>query len=314
MKDYFNSEIEGKEFFKKYILFLIPLVILSIIVNYTDESFPLLSFIASFAESYVVMLLWFSVFAYIIKFVNFRENGFQYKGSVGEIAPKLIGWSALSFITLGIYSPWMIKHIADYILENTVYEDKKGEFLSSPGRLLKYMLLTLYLPVLILTILFVVFMVKNIASDSTFYNPVFGIFTFIFIIAMILVLIPFMYYYFTWLVNLRYGKYRAEFNRSMGEFAAFIIPQLLLSLITLFIYYPAAIINIYRFLLEGSVYKDDNNVEKGGFGFDGTTGRGFGLIWGQGLLCLITLGIYGPWAIAKLGNWGFNNIWIESRE
>jgi uncharacterized membrane protein YjgN (DUF898 family) len=32
-------------------------------------------------------------------------------------------------------------------------------------------------------------------------------------------------------------------------------------------------------------------------------GRGFLLMWGQGLLSLITAGIYYPWAMARVGRW-----------
>ena len=99
----------------------------------------------------------------------------------------------------------------------------------------------------------------------------------------------------------------------MKDFAFFIIPELLLSIITLFIYWPAAYVKIYRFILEGSSFVDENDVEKGGFGFDGSTGKGFGLLWGQGLLCIITVGIYGPWAIAKIGNWFINNTWVGDK-
>jgi uncharacterized membrane protein YjgN (DUF898 family) len=100
----------------------------------------------------------------------------------------------------------------------------------------------------------------------------------------------------------------------MSEFAAFLIPQILLSVITLFIYYPAAMVKIYRYLLNSSSFVDENNTERGHFGFEGAAARGFGLLWAQGLLALITAGIYGPWAISKVSNWFLNNTYVESKE
>ena len=140
---------------------------------------------------------------------------------------------------------------------------------------------------------------------------------------MFLIIVPFLFYYLNWLINVRFGSNRIEFRRSMSELAGFIIPQILLSIITIGIYYPAAMIKIYRFIIEGSVFCDESGTdeigtdeigaEKGGFGFDGETSKGFGLLWGQGLLTLITAGIYAPWAIAKVGNWWLNNTCIEEQ-
>ncbi len=314
MKNYLTSEVEGKGFFKTYILFLIPMLILAIFSNSTDKTLPLLSSLSSIIESYVYMLLGFAVFRYVIQFVKFKDKPFGFSGSMKEIAPKILKWYLLTIITVGIYSPWMIRNLADYYLKHVNQEERSGEFLSRPGRLLKYMLLTLYLPLAVLMTMFIIFLFRSTAFDMDYNPAVIAGPTFAFVIVVFLITIPFMYFYFVWIVNARFGEHRVEFRKSMAEFAGFLIPQLLLSIITLFIYYPAAVIRIYRYMLAGSVYLDGTDTEKGGFGFDGAIGRGFGLLWGQGLLTLITIGIYGPWAIAKVANWYINNTFIESTE
>lgn len=314
MKNYISSDVNGKGFFKKYILFLIPMLILAAISNRTNQSNSFVSTIASIVESYVYMLLWFAVFSYVIQFVTFMEKPFSFSGRMGEYAPKILKWYLLTVITLGIYSPWMVRNLADFYLERTEWDGRSGKFLSKPGTLLKYMLLTLYLPLIIITILFILYIYRKFAYDlnyemTAFAGPMIG-----FIVVIFLIMIPFMYFYIVWLVNVRFGSNRVEFRRSLAETAGFLIPQLLLSLITLFIYYPAAMVKIYRYLLEGSVHLDESDNEKGGFGFDGGTGKGFGLLWGQGLLCVITIGIYVPWAMAKLTNWFLNNTFIRTGE
>jgi uncharacterized membrane protein YjgN (DUF898 family) len=47
----------------------------------------------------------------------------------------------------------------------------------------------------------------------------------------------------------------------------------------------------------------EGGAERLAGGFDGPVGRGFLLLWGQTLLVLITLGIYSPWAMARVGRW-----------
>ncbi|MDC7227943.1 MAG: DUF898 family protein [Spirochaetales bacterium] len=311
MKINLKSVIEGRGFFKRYLLFLIPLIVIIIFSTATNDSLPLLSSLASIVQSYLYMLLWIAVLIYIVPSVSFRDEGFAFSGSVGEFAPKMLKWYLLTIITLGIYSPWMIRNLADYCLSRLSYKEDSGEFLSSPGKLLKYILLTLYLPLIILTVLFVILMQARIDSYAYSNAGAIAVPTFLFMVFLFLIIIPFMYYYFVWLLNIRLGSYRLEFRNSMKSFAGFLIPQLLLCLITCFIYYPAAVVKIYSYLVNGSVFIDDEGLVRGGFGFDGKTGKGWGLIWGQGLLTVLTAGIYGPWAIAKISNWVLNNTGID---
>ena len=307
MKNYLKSDIDGKGFFKKYILFLIPILILSAISQRSDDVMPILSTLASLGDSYLTMLLSAAFFIYLVPFVLFKEKGFNFSGGLGEAALKFLKWYLLTVITLGIYSPWFIKNIANYFLERLEYEGKNGEFTGKPGTLLKYMLLTLYLPLIVLSIIFGVFVYRNYYDYSNPYWGQVAAPVFVFIVLMFLAMVPFIYFYISWLLNISFGGYKAKFNRTMSETAVFLIPQILLSVITVFIYYPAAATKIYRFIADGTVFTDEEGTEKGGFSFDGTAGTGFLLLWGQGLLSLITIGIYGSWAMAKVTNWFLGN-------
>lgn len=307
MKTYLNSEIDGRGFFKTYILFLIPMLILSAISQWSDETMPLLSSIASLTDSYLGLLLSAAFFIYAVRYVLFKEKGFGFSGTVGEAAPKFLKWFLLTVITLGIYSPWFIRNIVEYYLNRLDYDGKAGEFLSNPGTLLKYMLLTLYLPVIILSVGFTVFMYRNYydSSYATWLQIASPVFVFVFLI--LLMIVPFMYFYFAWLLRVGCSGYRTEFRRSLSDTAVFLIPQLLLSVITVFIYYPAAVVKIYRYLASGTVFVDQEGNEAGCFSFHGSASYGFCLLWGQGLLTVVTVGIYGAWAMAKIANWFLNN-------
>ncbi len=54
-----------------------------------------------------------------------------------------------------------------------------------------------------------------------------------------------------------------------------------------------------------------NNEEGRPFHFQYQNGKGFGLVCGQILLSLITVGFYAPWALAKVGRWFLSNTYIE---
>ena len=81
------------------------------------------------------------------------------------------------------------------------------------------------------------------------------------------------------------------------DFWCLLFVQNLLTGITLGIYYPWAIVNITKNILERTGYEGEK------FSFTAEGGKLFSLMLGQGLLCVITLGIYGPWAMAKIANY-----------
>lgn len=309
MKNYFAAEINGKGFFKTYILFLIPIIILMALSTWAQESGSLWSTAASLVQSYISMLMGFAFLCYAVKFLFFKNEGFVFDATLGGFAPKALKWYALMIITLGIYSPWYIRNYINYVFDNLSYKNEKGEFLSSPGKLLKLMLLTLVLPIIVIMAIMVFFILR---SSSYYYAPMGTTFiTFILVIIIFLIMIPFIYFYIAWLINFRIASYKVHFDKTLAESAGFLIVQILFSIITLGIYYPAACVKIYRFVANACGISGERDAVVGSFGFDGKTGRGFGLIWGQGLLTLITIGIYGPWAMSKVTNWFVNSTFIE---
>ena len=82
------------------------------------------------------------------------------------------------------------------------------------------------------------------------------------------------------------------------------------TLITVGIYWPAAALRLYAYFVGRTVF-ERSGQRIGRLGFEGKIGKGFGLIWGQGLLCLITLGIYIPWGYSKVLRWIAGNSYYE---
>ena len=121
----------------------------------------------------------------------------------------------------------------------------------------------------------------------------------------------YLYLIYRWLfTNLLYGDKSLSWNTYFWPSVSLIWVQMLLSVITLGIYLPAAYIKVYRYLAGRAEIRVERKAEAG-FGFRGQTGRGFGLLWGQLLLSAITLGVYAPWALAKVGKYFLSNTYVE---
>ena len=75
---------------------------------------------------------------------------------------------------------------------------------------------------------------------------------------------------------------------------------------TVGVYWPAAALRLYKYFAERTVFERDG-AELGRLSFEGGIGKGFGLFWGQSLLCIVTLGFYIPWGGAKMWRWTLEN-------
>jgi hypothetical protein len=145
----------------------------------------------------------------------------------------------------------------------------------------------------------------------------------LFYIVFLIALMFFVYLNYKWLVQIRWNGrtilWKTDFWKSVGM----IVGQTLLSIVTVFIYLPAASLRLYRYFTARTVMlsadsgaqpedaasrkprsgTQDAGDEIGHLGFDGPLGRGFLVIWGQLLLTIITIGIYLPWAYARIFRW-----------
>jgi uncharacterized membrane protein YjgN (DUF898 family) len=117
----------------------------------------------------------------------------------------------------------------------------------------------------------------------------------------------YMYHVYRWLYdNIRLDAYAVRWNARFWPTFGMFLGQALLTLVTLFVYYPVAYLRMYRYVAKCIVVKEGEGPEApthATLEFDGPLGRGFLLMWGQGCLSLITAGIYYPWAMARVGRW-----------
>ena len=122
-------------------------------------------------------------------------------------------------------------------------------------------------------------------------------------------MIPYMYLIYKWMVNIDYKKYNISWETSFWPSCGKIAFEILLSIITLGIYGPLAMLRIYKYFADRTVAVADDSKFK--FGYDIDHLNDFLYIWGQILLTIITIGIYYAWAFSKIGNRILSKTYLE---
>jgi uncharacterized membrane protein YjgN (DUF898 family) len=124
-----------------------------------------------------------------------------------------------------------------------------------------------------------------------------------------IIMIPYMYLAYRWMVNIKYKSYIIKWETKFWNSCGKIALELLLSVITVGIYFPMAALKLYKYFAERTFAKSGETKRK--FGFEADNIKDFLFIWGQILLTIITLGIYYPWFICKLGTKILDRTYLE---
>jgi hypothetical protein len=123
---------------------------------------------------------------------------------------------------------------------------------------------------------------------------------------------PYLYLIYRWIFNnLRPGRQAVRWDTRFWPAVGFIFLQLILTLLSALVYWPGAYIRLYAYFARRTALVEGGSVRQA-VGFDGPVGAGFLLLWGQTLLTLVTLGIYTPWAMARIGRWFAEHTTLES--
>ena len=213
------------------------------------------------------------------------QTKIQFRGKGGELFLKLLAGGFLSAITLGIYVPWFVANLNRYLYSKVTLRgrdfDVLPRFAGKGWEMFKIGLLGAFL------------------SSLTLGN------------------------YLPWFIarSMRYWaentegvsesahNYRLGFGLTGGKLFGNLFVSGLLSGLTLGIYMPWAMCKLVKLVAENLWIKDSESGDQvGSFAFEGTGGSLFGMVLLNGLLCSVTLGIYGPWAVVKtLRFWASNS-------
>ncbi len=326
MKENFSCSITGSQWWKHYLGFLalflalfIPLEFAIIKMSMPGAGNPASGLLFILVMLVLILILDAAFTILLTKIIynsiSVRGEAFKFTGEIGPFIKLTLIGSLLSIVTLGFYFPWFTRNIAAYITSSSNYRGEKAVFLGKPGKLLKYFLLALWVPILIWAVLFgilITVMTISIMNEGS-ATIVFGILAVIVYFALFFLIVPFIYLSYKWYFDIQWKDIHITWKTEFWPSSRLIAGQLLLTIITLGIYWPALYIKCYRYFAERTVLETDGK-ETARLGFDGKTDSGFGLLWGQSLLSIITLGIYLPWAYANCLRYFVNGTFIENTQ
>ena len=301
MKEYFNFNLKAQKLLPVWLIFLVVFMVpyVYLMVNIKDFIDPLhpTSILGFYGIMFVIVIFAYALLFYVVKLtiegIEFKGTHFVFDGTFGQFIGKFILGTFLSVITLGIYSPWFITKMQKFFVNHTSHESKNLEFAGSAGKLFKIFLFSVFLPMLILIGIMVVLQIKNGLTDSKligYYTN--GITLFI--------MIPYMYFFYKWMVNVKFKEYAIRWETGFWNSCGKILLEIILSIITIGIFYPLAILRLYQYFLDRTFAVSESH--KKGFGYDLEAGKDFLFIWGQLLLILVTLGVYYPWSYCKINS------------
>jgi hypothetical protein len=305
MKNYFNFQLTGKQLLPLwmifYVIFLVPYIILIFKMQSFSKGFdgsgvtqaPPFWYFIILLLLFIAILLWTVYFVKIIlQSLTLKETPLRCDYNVGKYLGVVFPGLFLSIITLGIYSPWFVRDLQRFFTDNTAYKENKFSFQGKGGKLFLIILLSAFLPIMIIALILFATFGKDIHTQTASYQIISQI-------SMTLILIPYMYYIYKWVVDVKYKEYHIQWDTEFLPSAGKIAVEVLLSIITFGIYFPLAFLRLYKYFSERTKSNVIDN-QRILFGYDIDHMNDFLLIWGQMLLTIITLGIYYPWAICKV--------------
>lgn len=308
MKNYFGFNLTGKELLPIWLLFYLLIIApyVFFIMKMEDIQPEATPFVMLFIFFFLLVIVAFLITFYLAKLMienfTYKDKSVSFNGKFGKFVGVVLGGLLLSIITLGVYMAWFNRNIHRFFINNSAYENEFFAFQGKGGRLFVIYLLTLFLPIIALTIIMTQVFMVNSEDPSTSYMIIQQIITWI-------IMIPYMYLVYKWMVNIDYKNYtikwETEFWNSCGKIAL----EILLSVITLGIYFPMAMIKLYAYFTEKTIAQSGEVKRK--FGFETDNINDFLFLWGQILLTIITLGIYYPWAICKIGTRILSRTYLE---
>jgi len=317
MKSYFNFLLGGKQLLPAWSLLYISIITVCIIalINPNSQDYPinttlsviLLTLFMYFFIIFIIAIISFYFAKKFIQNIAVKEITIQCDYSFAEYLSICFLGSFLTIITIGIYYPWFLRNIYRFFIDNSSYNNNYFSFQGKGGNLFGIMFLSLFLPYLILTILKISIYGIDYEETQPLYSSVLEQ------AILFLISVPYTYLVYKWLINIFFKAYNIRLHTDFFPSVGKIAYEYLLSIITLGIYFPMAYLRIYDYFIksvETNAY--ENKMYK--FGYDIEPKKDFLLIWGQILLTIITIGIYLPWAVCKIGKRILSKTYVEQIE
>jgi uncharacterized membrane protein YjgN (DUF898 family) len=241
----------------------------------------------------IIALIWDLYFVKTI-LQNTQLNGtnLQCNYSFGEFLGVVALGIFLTIITIGIYAPWFVKNMQRFFIDNTSYKEKKFAFQGKGGKLFVILLLTLFIPMVIV----IIFMAKVFGThlnDQPILTQIINN------VIIYIIMIPYIYYIYKWMVDTTYKGYHFKWHTKFWPSIGKIALEMFLSMITFGFYAPLAYVRLYKYFLD-KTKSETEGTPKIQFNYDIDQKKDYLFILVQALLTVITLGIYFPWSFCKV--------------
>ena len=307
MKNYFSFNLTGKKLFPIWmlylLLFLAPYMALVFKMQniQADNSSSLLFFPLILLLIIIAYAIMYYIAKLAIEHVALNEKSVVFKGTFGGYFGTVLLGFFLSIITLGVYLAWFIRNIHSFFVDNSSYDSSAFKFRGKGGKLFVILLLSFFVPVVILSV--ALYLIGDFAQAPSLMV--------VQQVVMMIILIPYMYLVYKWLIDIDYKGFHISWKTNFWNSCGKIAIEVILTMITLGIYWPMAVVKLYKYFAERTTAQSD--VRQLQFGYDIDPMSDFLFIWGQILLSIITLGIYYPWAFSKIGSRILGKTYLEER-
>jgi uncharacterized membrane protein YjgN (DUF898 family) len=309
MKKYFDFTLTGKRFLPAwliyYVFFLVPLYAWRAYFLWRPPAIHpnRWLYVASMAIVLVGGVLSFLITRATIENIKYGEKQVGFNGNIFVYAGKYLLGTFLSMITLSIYTGKFMQNITGYIYDKSSIDSENFKFKGRAEKMWVIFFLALIIPLMLLEKLSMHYLT---GMDHTFLFKCFNHFV------ELIIMIPFCYYSYRWMVDFKFKGYRIKWHTKVLDSCAKILVELLLSVITLGIYAPLALLKLYKYFSEHTIA--ENYISSLRLGYDLEPKEDFLFIWKQLLLTIVTVGIYFPWAYAKVGKRISNKTYLTEIE
>lgn len=309
MKNYLSFKLTGNKLLPIWLLFfaliMAPYVFLIIkMKNFQPGEMPPFWIIPLiFAIIIVAYSILFRIVKLAIENISYKDKSIEFNGTFGKFFGTFLAGLFLSVITLGVYIAWFMRDMHRFFVDNSSYNANSFKFQGKGSKLFVIFLLTLMIPIIIFSIVMAQIMQNNLDQLPTMMI--------IQQIVMNLIMIPYIYLVYKWMFNVDYKEFNIIWKTDFWNACGKIALEIILTIITLGIYGPMALLRLHKYFTEKTVAEStERNLE---FGFDIDPLNDFLFLWGQFLLTIITLGIYYPWAFCKIGDRILGKTYIQEK-
>ncbi len=297
MKNYLSFHLDGKSLFPYWIsTYLLGIVL---VVIYYMRSRAILAGDMSFGTSMIILLtlliLIVVIYVFYYYLIRYTTENIEYNGeklvpsyTILEFIGMFFLGTFLSIITLGIYLPWFIRKLYAFFIDGTSYKGTRFRFDGDGLTLFGIFTLLLVVPMIAISFIAVVLYGEGNVESAVMLN-----------VYQLVVLAPLYALLFKWKVNGRYNGYRIGLKVGLLQLVGYIFVQLLLAIVTIGVYLPLTYLNLYKYVLAHTECVNEQG-DKVALDYDIERGADFLFIWGQLLLTIVTVGLYLPWAYAKV--------------